>query len=363
MKQKLFYFLACAMVVLCMAGCGDTNDPEHKAFSFRLVRKGDVAATMVVTPANSQAEYIVGHVDRETVWNDEVLASYIRNKRLNGHTYQELRNNSEVVCGESRIEATDLKPASENVLYACQVDKELNIVKLSFEYVTTLPAGQLNGEFTVDAKGTKVRFSKGNLRCKNKDQTYYFADNQWDALRGANSFSATWRDLLLCSKTLGTPPIEYGHESIVNGGNAPDQWFTLSGDQWEYLLKSRERAKELNRVGYITIDGTNDMKGLIFLPDNWSGISLAEKNAFTAFEWWEMELAGAVFLPVTGYSNSSRFDKTDDLNIGYYMSTTKLSTGAYPVVILKFPYADGRADVSQVMYDCFIATRLVQKIK
>jgi len=53
------------------------------------------------------------------------------------------------------------------------------------------------------------------------------------------------------------------HPKITSGVAAiGETWQTLSGDEWEYLIKSRSG----NRFAKATV---NDVKGLILLPDNW----------------------------------------------------------------------------------------------
>lgn len=102
-------------------------------------------------------------------------------------------------------------------------------------------------------------------------------------------------------------------------------FFTLSLDQWNYLLRSRPNA--IDRLGTCTItdaDG-NDIYGLLILPDNWvrptnchcfanvrpnsglleirtlSGQNNAYDDRLASGEsnaWCDMEAAGAVFLPI-----------------------------------------------------------------
>ena len=326
--RKFFSFFAITAVVLGMASCGDGNTPadpiDQQAFTFRLARLGDVAASVVITPTDPTTEYISGYVTKDKVWSDEVLANYVEEHFLKGYTYKELVDNFVIMSGERRVPAVDVEPTSECIFYACQVDTALNIVKLENMHVTTLEAGKLQGEFTIDAEGTKVRFSKGNLqRGYGKDgetNDYRFADNQWDALQEGNAQTVKqeegWVDFYIWPKTIHYEYIDPGTNPITNGGNVANEWFTLSAEQWDYLLHSRDRASQLSGVGYV-----KGITGLILLPDNWEGSSLEEDNSFSNREWWEMELKGAVFLPVTGNS-SSNLDVLFDPKQGYYWTST-----------------------------------------
>ena len=369
--QKLFYFFAMAAMVLGMASCGDGNTPvnpiDQQAFTFRLARLGDVAAAVVITPTDPAAEYIIGYVTRDKVWSDEVLANYIEVNRLNGYTYKELVDNYVIMSGERYVAANDLAPNSECVFYACQVDKDLNIINLGIEHVTTLEAGKLQGEFSIDAKGTKVRFSKGNLQAEYRDKTvtnvFRFAENQWDVLGEDNETAANhgsgWIDLHCWIYEYKVGFVDPGTYPITNGGNVANEWFTLSEEQMNYLLYSRERASELMGIGYV-----KGITGLILLPDNWDGSSLEEDNSFSNREWWEMELKGAVFLPATGWC--AGLDNLSAPKEGYYW-TSSIDTKSSSVSSLN-PYLwldeNGiQMKKEMIIYHKRFAFRLVQYVE
>ena len=367
--RKLFSFFAITAVVLGMASCNG-NEPSQKAFAFRLVRYGDMAAEVCVTPTNMQALYIIGYATKERVWKDEYLTSYLEEFRLAGHTYQELVDKNEIRSGIRYIEDTNLEPGTEYIFYACQVDEALKIVNLEFEHVKTLPAGQLSGEFSVSAD-KKVRFSKGNLR-KKLVGAYYFAENQWDAVGQENQTgTATYYDLLPwgVSEPGDTSYVDFGTKPIVNGGNEANQWRTLTADEWKYLI---DHAK----VGYGAIAG---VEGLILVPSEVDDVELKEKdNFFTQKEWWEMEVLGAVFLPLTGYKEMSSI--VTDLDEGYYWSST-LDTNKgsedRSTWKLKYLHIDNGLDCGGDIRNCFwtdynpfgdycmfrCAVRLVQDVK
>lgn len=100
---------------------------------------------------------------------------------------------------------------------------------------------------------------------------------------------------------------DWGSCRILNGGNYPGWWRTLSIDEWEYLMFERENAESLIGLGVIgEFDGSpsHGVCGLILLPDN-SHIRLKSSdkktsftdNQFTFEEWSTLEAKGAVFLP------------------------------------------------------------------
>ena len=100
---------------------------------------------------------------------------------------------------------------------------------------------------------------------------------------------------------------DWGSCRILNGGNYPGWWRTLSIDEWEYLMFERENAESLIGLGVIgEFNGSpsHGVCGLILLPDN-SHIRLKSSanktsftdNQFTFEEWSNLEDKGAVFLP------------------------------------------------------------------
>lgn len=310
--RKFFYLFAIAAVMLGMASCGDGNTPEQAPFALKLVRQSDALLEVTITPVDNQAPYIFGLVPTNLVWEDHLLTDYVKKFRLKDHTYQELVDNKEIKSGVRRIPEENLEPGKEFIFYVCQVDEELNIVHLVFKHYATLQPGRLCGEFQIDNERHKVRFSKGNLRLKRGVKEYYFAENQWDAMGEENKTAIDW-DLLPWGLAEGYYPYytDFGTQPIVNGGNEPNQWRTLTADEWEYIIKN-------NQVGYGAIAG---VEGLILVPREMDDVELKKKdNFFTQKEWWEMEVLGAVFLPLTGWRGLS--SSVDNLDQGFYWSST-----------------------------------------
>ncbi len=179
--------------------------------------------------------------------------------------------------------------------------------------------GAINAVFSV-SENKVVRFSRGNLQYQASTDTWRFAENQYDTIGAGNSnISPTyegWIDLF--GWGTGNNPtntssnsgdyynfIDWGRNAIINGGNQPGLWRTLSMEEWRYLIDSRQDASSL--LGKATVNGVG---GLVILPNNWklpSGstfISGKEKsfdtNTYTIEQWTEMESSGAVFLPCSG---------------------------------------------------------------
>lgn len=203
--------------------------------------------------------------------------------------------------------------------------------------------GVLPGLFSVSSSSSgKVYFSRGNLQYCASTNTWRLAEHQYDyngidnenvsatysgwidlfgwGTSGWNSgavcyqpwsISGSYNDYIpggnLRHNLLGAyVEADWAwHNSINGGGNASHLWRTLSGEEWDYLLRVRAGATTKCGTGNI-----NGIGGLIILPDSWalpsgctfhSGFGLNwTQNSYTLDQWEQMEAAGAVFLPAAG---------------------------------------------------------------
>jgi len=240
-----------------------------------------------------------------------------------------------------------------------------------------------NSQFSVSAT-KKVRFSKGNLQYIGSAATPYwkFADHQYDFIGGGEGTgqytdasnvdrdlfgwgtsgyndkfpymtSATNTDYGNGNADIANTMYDWGkNNAISNGGNAADQWRTLTQAEWKYLLVTRTDA--VLKFGYAQVAGVN---GMVILPDSFidpkknngsdafvpsnNDSPYWTNNIYTAENWLDMETAGAIFLPAAGcrgnYSSATNYNSR--AGRGYYWSSTRtLSTNAINVY---FYYAVG----------------------
>ena len=169
--------------------------------------------------------------------------------------------------------------------------------------------GAVGGEFTVNASGAKVQFSKGNLQWVT---SWKLADHQWDYVSQYNGDLFSW-------------------SSSGWGSQIGEGWRALSDTEWQCLLLNRKvivGGESKASYGMGNVEGKN---GLIILPDNWDG-SVHSGFAYGADTWanvysssssptWaQMEAAGCVFLPAAGYYYNNALNQSGSR--GYYWSTT-----------------------------------------
>ena len=218
--------------------------------------------------------------------------------------------------------------------------KRVKSVKAVKKEVTPKP-DLLSGVFSVSAS-KKVNFSKGNLSYASG--TWSFFDNQYDYYA---SYSADAWDHFGWSTSATT----YGMNTSTNDNNYSGDfvdwgatmgtgWFTLTKDEWTYLLNTRSAS---------TVGGTangryakaevNDVMGVILFPDTYThpeGVTVPtgvnatgntgwNGNSYTAADWTKMESAGCVFLPAAGGRDGSTVNLPGWY--GYYWSATPSGAG------------------------------------
>ena len=216
--------------------------------------------------------------------------------------------------------------------------------------------------FTV-ADGKQITFSGGNLQYTRSTQTWAFAEHQYDMLGtdnvdgGGKVYDATYGydktgsaladkiDLFGWSGSTGSAKwgigtsadnSDYSGDFVDWGTNIGDgsTWYTLTADEWDYLLDERSDADQLVGVARIQLGEKIYANGLVLLPDDWtcpagvtfkSGFSntysvqaYADHQTFTLADWQQLEAAGAVFLPASGFREGSFVGYVQ--SSGYYWS-------------------------------------------
>ena len=202
--------------------------------------------------------------------------------------------------------------------------------------------GILPGPFSVGTQ--QVHFSQGNLQYRASTNTWRFATNQYDYIGNDNSNASStyngWIDFFGWGtsgynhgavayepwNTSGTPSdyyaygnyiynlydqtgqADWGYNPILNGGNVENYWRTLTKDEWDYLLFSRNTVSGIRYA----MGRVNGVCGTILLPDDWNNSTYTftnpntptpyEDNDISSSDWTSiLEVNGAVFLPSAGY--------------------------------------------------------------
>ena len=177
------------------------------------------------------------------------------------------------------------------------------------------------GLFSV-SKDKQVRFALGNLEYDSING-YSFTAHQYDyggyfgwGTGGNPTLTSTDRRDYLSFDDWG---------SRIGSG-----WRTLTWDEWCYVIWFRADASA--KRGAATVCGVH---GMVLLPDIWNGGTFNagfdngySTNVYDASSWSDMEAAGAVFLPASGYRYGSEVYDVDASG-GYWQSTPLSEFYAY----------------------------------
>ncbi|MBO7458140.1 MAG: InlB B-repeat-containing protein [Paludibacteraceae bacterium] len=251
--------------------------------------------------------------------------------------------------------------------------------------MTSWPNGKLPGRFTINSDGYQVQFSQGNLQYKPSEDKWRFAtsmkaaDGSTRFYEGDANINITdpsyegWLDLFgwgtgnnptLASANLADYGAfaDWGINPIINGGNLPNIWRTLSKDEWHFLLFERLNADKLKKV--VTVGGES---WLVLLPDNWERPTdvtetqmpdIYDIDAIVADADWDyLENLGWVFLPAAGYRSFAETGGAKTFS-AYWSSNTAGSERAY------FAYfrSDPTIDVNNYLRSTGYSVRLVRDV-
>lgn len=241
---------------------------------------------------------------------------------------------------------------------------QMRLGKLSYEYpVRPVLITPSTVEFSVSST-SKVAISPGNLQAtydaSAQTWTWDFAANQYDRIGNAPGNTTITTEVkestepyakLSESGTVdlfdwSTADTYYGISTsndgtytnattavfvdwggLPIGSYSPGYWRTLSWDEWDYMLFSRDASTigSTENARFLKVSSVVGMRGLIIFPDNftWDENMMGEAPAcnnsggngdgtFSAAQWATLEAAGAVFLPSTGWRLTPTYVETAD---------------------------------------------------
>lgn len=135
------------------------------------------------------------------------------------------------------------------------------------------------------------------------------------------------------------------YNAIINGGNQPNQWRTLTHSEWRYILRTRTTNSGLRYAKA----NVNNVNGIILLPDDWManyfGLNNTDdytanfnSNVINESDWANsLQVHGAVVLPAAlirdGTTMSGEWNGT-----GFYWSTT--ANGSKSAYVVSFSNTD-----------------------
>lgn len=254
------------------------------------------------------------------------------------------------------------------------------------------------GEFTVDAQGHKVAFAPGNLQYRASDNSWRFAEHQYDVIRAGSGNNTPlpqretqedWIDLFNygCTgydngQTAYQPwTLNTGRYDFYNGNTAGTtadfsypynvqegtSYRTLTATEWEYVALNRTGE----RFAKATVHG---IEGLILIPDsetsglNSINVKTVQYTVNVINDTWETtyEPNGYIFLPCGGYRNGLTFGQNSgSLVSGFYRASTQKTGSNYwraEFFQVKTGSTDGGVSMGSYQKSDGLNIRLVQDI-
>lgn len=105
------------------------------------------------------------------------------------------------------------------------------------------------------------------------------------------------------------------YNAINNGGGRPEQWRTLTSEEWQCLTDENNESRAGKKAQATISAGGADYNGLLLLPDTFElpdGCQYTAgfgngylTNQYDAEQWAAMEEAGAVFITTSGRRNGT----------------------------------------------------------
>ena len=252
-----------------------------------------------------------------------------------------------------------------------------NEVSFRTEVAQTWQNGILPGQFSVSATH-QVQFSQGNLQYQASTDSWRFASDQWEYVGADNSNISATYDGYIDLFGWGTSgwdngniyyhPYDYEYltdwnasdfgygygptdgtnynysltgdyanadwgiyNAILNGGNQPNQWRTLTNSEWSYVFNTRTTTSGI-RYAKAQVYGVN---GIVLVPDDWNSsiytLNYTNRsdapyttNVIADADWATMENNGVVFLPAAGYRGGGTYVSSAG-SYGYYWSSNSAS--------------------------------------
>lgn len=193
-------------------------------------------------------------------------------------------------------------------------DGGVDYVTATYDSVVFRPAETLSGNFSVSPT-RQVNFMSGNVVCENsewrieseqwKEGSKFYWSGNLNPYGLSECSDSYWtgggeRKILNCYGDYDWVSFSTGYSFVDWGENFDDGWYTMSRQEWWYLLYGRDNAENL--FSYATVNG---VKGLVLLPDDFvnPGVSFYPLESdyselvYSQYYWEKLELAGAVFLP------------------------------------------------------------------
>ena len=286
---------------------------------------------------------------------------------------------------------------------------------LPIRYDDTAATVTLTGRFSV-GEGRQVSFSQGNLQYSTAGShqtacgstvagTWRFAATQYEYIGEGNAMIGAgydgYIDLFgwgtsgwssgatayqpysvnednsdytpggdgLTGLTESTANADWGvYNAISNGGGRPEQWRTLTTEEWQYLTDENNESRAGKKAQATISTDEADYNGLLLLPDTFElpdGCQYTAgfgngylTNQYDTEQWAAMEEAGAVFITTSGRRNGTTVTHVNARGI-YWSSSPMDESNAYTLFFVTGTMQSDAAEARRIG----AAVRLVRDVE
>lgn len=227
-----------------------------------------------------------------------------------------------------------------------------NLYSFSWDINAFSPA--LTGEFSI-GEGRKISFAQGNFHATKRGNSwrygFYEGQNEFNTIAtvsGARTASSGDREIDLFTwgygNTFTADPTTLSYGQIFSDWGTQigsgSTWRTLTGDEWNYMLATRENASELYKKD-VTVCGVEGC--LVIAPDDFTGNIV---NNYDKAMWSTAEKTdGLVCLPPAGHRYGVGVGNTGRLGF-YWASDQTDATNAKSLSLSK----EGQSESELVLY-------------
>ena len=262
--------------------CPQSKNDNSLLYTFNI---SNITSDITVTIEYAQPIAVNASCAPEGFGSVAIIGDFYEGERI---TLNAIANTN---CGYKFVEWHD----GEGNKIECETGSVMKITLNSEITIKAVFDLALDGLFSV-SDGEQVRFASGNLY-KSSNGTWGMFEHQYEFIQEGRNIFFQFPEI----DRLEIPyDLDWGRNISPSG-----VWYTLSIDEWKYLLSKRKmtygKQRYTNAVEGGALLDSQTYKGLFIYPDNYNNDEIGKEGGPST--WAEINALGIVFLPASGYDH------------------------------------------------------------